>query len=281
MQKLTILGSAAAEGIPAIFCDCRVCREAWKNGGKDMRLRTSYQLGDHIRVDFGPDAMAQEYKYRLHSENLRYLFMTHSHEDHLAADTLLNYRCPGFSVVPPEKMLNIYGNSGVIRAIWRHFGTLPEFRGDLTRYRVATHCVEPFQPIELPEEDVTCWPLAADHMPVEHPNFYAFRVGGSYLLIANDTGDFPAESWRFLEEKRFPFEVVICDCTGAKLDWEHNHLGGKYVRVVRDRLRSLGANGRFVVNHFSHNGGATHAELEEYFQPHGIEVGFDGMTFDL
>ena len=32
MKKVTILGSAAAEGIPAMFCNCRVCVEAWKNG---------------------------------------------------------------------------------------------------------------------------------------------------------------------------------------------------------------------------------------------------------
>ena len=44
MAKIQILGSAAAEAIPAIFCNCRVCREAWKNGGKDMRLRAAYTL---------------------------------------------------------------------------------------------------------------------------------------------------------------------------------------------------------------------------------------------
>ena len=53
MKKVTILGSAAAEGIPAMFCNCRVCMKAWKNGGKDVRMRTAYKLNDHVRVDFG------------------------------------------------------------------------------------------------------------------------------------------------------------------------------------------------------------------------------------
>ena len=79
MAKIQILGSAAAEAIPAIFCNCRVCREAWKNGGKDMRLRAAYKLNDHVRIDFGPDSIAQEYRYQLHSENLKHLFITDFH----------------------------------------------------------------------------------------------------------------------------------------------------------------------------------------------------------
>ena len=62
MAQIQILGSAAAEGIPAIFCNCRVCTEAWKNGGKDIRMRAAYKLNDEVRIDFGPDSLAQEYK---------------------------------------------------------------------------------------------------------------------------------------------------------------------------------------------------------------------------
>ena len=76
MAQIQILGSAAAEGIPAIFCNCRVCREAWQNGGKDIRMRAAYKINEHVRIDFGPDSIAQEYRYQLHSENLKHLFIT-------------------------------------------------------------------------------------------------------------------------------------------------------------------------------------------------------------
>ena len=33
-----------------------------------------------------------------------------------------------------------------------------------------------------------------------------------------------------------------------------------------------------VINHFSHNGKALHADLERHFGPYGIEVGYDGMV---
>ncbi len=36
-MKLKILGSAAAEGVPALFCVCPVCQAARENGGRDIR----------------------------------------------------------------------------------------------------------------------------------------------------------------------------------------------------------------------------------------------------
>ena len=58
-------------------------------------FRAAYKLNDHVRIDFGPDSLAQEYKFKLHSEKLKHLFITHSHEDHLYLN-LLNYRMPRF-----------------------------------------------------------------------------------------------------------------------------------------------------------------------------------------
>ena len=53
---------------------------------------------------------------------------------------------------------------------------------------------------------------------------------------------------------------------------------------ARDALHARGAlqdGCRFVANHFSHNGGWLHARLEEFFAPHGIEVGHDGMVVEI
>ena len=37
-MKLQYLGTAAAEGMPAVFCQCPICREAARPGGKDLRI---------------------------------------------------------------------------------------------------------------------------------------------------------------------------------------------------------------------------------------------------
>ena len=279
MGKITILGSAAAEGIPALFCNCRVCNDAWKNGGKDMRMRTAYKLNDHVRIDFGPDSMVQEYKFQLRSEHLKHLFITHSHEDHLYIN-LLNYRRPGFSVVAEDNILNVYGNVGVIDAIYNHFA---KTRCNFARFRLNPVEIQAFSPVELPEEDMTFHPMKANHMPSEQPNFYVIRHGKKWLMIANDTGYFCEEDWAYLAALKIRFDVVITDCTGGILDNRDGHMSGKYVLATKQRLEEMGCidkDTKYFINHFSHNGRLTHAELEAHYNPHGIQVGYDGLEIE-
>ncbi len=286
MPTITILGSAAAEGIPAIFCNCRVCKAAWKHGGKDFRSRAAYKLNEHVRVDFGPDSLWQEQRFRLHSENLRHLFITHAHEDHLYCD-LLNYRTPGFSVVPEDAVLRIYGSRETISRIEKHFAGHPHSDGEYGRFRLQLVALEAFQSIDLPGEDMTFIPLPANHMADAPPGaalIYAIRFGTRNLLLANDTGYFPEETWKFIENSQLRFDLVISDCTSAVLDQRDGHMGGKYVLAARQRLEDSGRltpGSQYVVNHFSHNGQAMHTELEAHFNPHGIAVGFDGMEIEI
>ena len=106
-HAITIMGSAAAEGIPSRFCSCDLCAEARKRGGKDLRMTAAYSFNDRVRIDYGPDSYAEEVKLGLNAATLKHLFFTHEHTDHL--DTFaFEMREPGFAhnfVVP----LNIYG----------------------------------------------------------------------------------------------------------------------------------------------------------------------------
>ena len=36
-MEIQYLGTAAAEGLPALFCDCETCRKARNIGGKEVR----------------------------------------------------------------------------------------------------------------------------------------------------------------------------------------------------------------------------------------------------
>lgn len=286
MAQIQILGSAAAEGVPAIFCNCRVCQEAWKKGGKDVRMRTAYKLNDEVRIDFGPDTLAQEYKFQLHSERLKHIFITHSHEDHLTPDYFY-YRDPGFSKVPEDNILNIYGNRGVIHLLQKFFWDKVRFNGDYGRYRMNLVQTTHFEPVVLDDQDMEFYPLPACHQAgfiMDQPQFFVFRTGSSWAMIANDTGVFHDPVWEFLEEKKFKFDLVITDCTGGVVDFEHNHMSGKFVLETKKRLEEMGSvtDGTcYYINHFSHNGKATHAELESYYNPHGIQVGYDGLIIDF
>lgn len=288
-KKITVLGSAAAEGIPAIFCACDTCKAAWANGGKDFRMRTSYQLGEFVRVDFGPDAMTQEHKFNLHSEKLRHIIVTHSHYDHLDT-TLFGCRRRSFSKVDPENVLNIYGGAGVVRKLnqfaWEG-GKSIGFHGDFSCLQMKVHELFPFEKMEIPDVDMTIWPFKADHMKAvssEEPFFYIIRWEDKYLMIAHDTGYFCDEDWEQLAEMKIKLSLVFNDCTGCGYDRESNHMSGQYVVETRNRLRELGLvdeNTLYFVNHFSHNGHMSHAQLEERFNPEGIEVAYDGLEVKL
>jgi len=44
-MKFQYLGTAAAEGWPALFCNCDNCEKARKAGGKNIRIRTQVKPG--------------------------------------------------------------------------------------------------------------------------------------------------------------------------------------------------------------------------------------------
>ena len=281
-STVTILGSAAAEGIPAIFCGCPLCQKAAELGGKDHRFRTAYKINDRVRFDLGPDSIAQEYKFNLHSERMRHLFITHPHEDHLYSN-LFRYRMPGFSAVPKGNTLTIYGSRGTIADIMNNLWETNSFAGDLDRYQIKTVIWDYFEVLKPEGEDMEVIPLPASHYfdrPYVQPAIYALRSGDKWVLIANDTGKFPDATWKFLEEKVFPFDIVICDCTYGTRTNDYGHLGGEAILDIKERLERIGSitkESKFVVNHFTHNAQSTHEDLQNYFNPHGVFVGYDGM----
>ena len=69
MMRITILGSAAAEAVPSLWCQCEVCRQARQNGGKDLRRRTSYLIDQDTMIDFGPDAFWQSIAFGIDWRN--------------------------------------------------------------------------------------------------------------------------------------------------------------------------------------------------------------------
>ena len=51
-MKVLFLGTAAAEGWPAVFCKCDSCMKARKLGGKNIRTRSSCIIDDIYMVEF-------------------------------------------------------------------------------------------------------------------------------------------------------------------------------------------------------------------------------------
>ena len=64
-MKFQYLGTAAAEGIPALFCDCEICREASLRGGKELRMRSGALVNDQLLIDLSPDLFAAKLQFNL------------------------------------------------------------------------------------------------------------------------------------------------------------------------------------------------------------------------
>ena len=96
-MKIQYLGTAAAEGWPGIFCNCKVCKEALRRGGKDIRTRSQAVIDDKILIDLPPDTYLHMLTYGLDMPSIRTMLVTHSHQDHWYPEELMMRR-EGFAV---------------------------------------------------------------------------------------------------------------------------------------------------------------------------------------
>ena len=54
-MKLQFLGTAAAEGIPSLFCQCDVCEKARARGDREIRSRSQAIVNDCLIIDLPCD----------------------------------------------------------------------------------------------------------------------------------------------------------------------------------------------------------------------------------
>jgi phosphoribosyl 1,2-cyclic phosphate phosphodiesterase len=273
-MRVLICGTAAAEGWPALFCACEACAVARAEGGRNVRTRSAYMLGDEVRIDFGPDSHLHMQQYGLAFERLTHLLVTHSHWDHWVPEELA-YRRRGFSRVREGNVLNLYGNARVrVRAE-------AALADGWETYALAFHDLRLWEAIALPN-GASATPILAAHGGEEECVNYLIEAGGRRLLQGHDTGWWPEETWAFLAGRSI--DLLLLDCTHGPGEGGRSHLGTETVFRARDELAKSGglaSGARVIATHFSHNGGWLHEQLVDYFAPHGIEVAYDGMEIEL
>lgn len=196
-MKIKYLGTAAAEGVPAIFCRCEVCRKSKAAGGRNIRTRSQSIIDDRLLLDFCPDTFIHTLRDNINLISIKSCLITHAHEDHLYPQDI-QMRLPecfanfmGEEVTP----LNFYGSDTTLQWI-RDM----EWCDALTEKNVlALHPVKAFEPFEV--EGYTVTALKADHDQKTDPFIYIISNGEKTMLYAHDTGYFPDETWDYLERK--------------------------------------------------------------------------------
>jgi phosphoribosyl 1,2-cyclic phosphate phosphodiesterase len=267
-MKIRLLGTGAADGIPALFGDDRVSAFAREHGGKDVRTRTAAIIDDHIKIDLPPDTHAQLLRDHLEAKDWTALIFTHSDDDHCSIDEI-QYALSPFTKLD-YLQFPIYANDIV---------------GDMVRGRY------PDWPMEIVEtRSFECYehmgyritPVRATHIPGEDCHNLLVQKDGKTLLYATDTGIWNDDTWSFLSP--FKLDLLIIECTdGFDPTMYEGHLDIEECKHVVDRLRKasiLKPDSKVVTTHHSVRGLATHSELEIALNPHGIEVGYDGLVLE-
>ena len=272
-MKLLFLGTGSAEGLPALFCDCPVCREARARGGPDRRTRTSVLLNDVIKIDLSPDTLCQTHQYHLDLFRLQHLLFTHTDDDHFAVREL-QYLSPTFAP-SRDTALNIWATHEVIKKM------LPEMAHF---FEEAPLCFKPLAPfVEFRVGALYVTPIVARHRPDELCLNFLIREGERVLLYATDTGWYHEPTWQFLENKRL--HAVIAECgKGVGSSAYEGHLSVDEVRRFKGRLvgaGALAADAPFWVTHIAHTGLLLHDELSRLLAPDGISVAYDGLQICL
>ncbi len=288
-MKITYIGTAASEGLPALFCQCPVCTAARKHMGREFRGRAGICVNDRLLIDFPPDIYHGAAHAGVNLADIEDIVVTHSHEDHFDAYELSTRREPVYCTRTTPGELHVYGNrktADVLRAYvpideTGHGG----FRG------LAFDYSKPFEPIET-AAGVTVYPLLADHDRNEECRMMLLieKSTGKAFLYAHDTGRFPEETLAFLKDKRC--DLISLDCTNVLLGDENdrNHMGIRANIAARDLLKQNGTadeTTRFIIHHFSHNGFVpngeyhTQSEIEQTAADLGFTMAYDGMKTEI
>ena len=277
-MKLHYWGTAAAEGMPAIFCRCENCTRARKLGGRNLRTRSQALLDETILIDPNPDTFANSLRYGFSLIEVKHVLVTHAHIDHFYPEDLVN-RTKHFSHFCGEIFpVTLYGSKAVTDKLAEMISGNPSrFEGYV---RFVT--LEPF--VEVDIAGYTVVPLPAVHSA--GPFVYQISKDGKTFLYGNDSGVFEDRVFDYWKERGVRFDFVSLDCTEAcrVINYAH-HMNFERNLLVRDRMLAIGAadaNTQFCANHFSHNGtSVVYDDFVPIAAKEGFLVTYDGMTVEI
>lgn len=275
-MKFTYLGTAAAEGFPAIFCNCEHCQKARELGGKNIRTRSQAIVNDELLVDFPADTYFHFLNNNIEGHKIKYLLITHSHTDHFYPDEFL-MRGSGFASDMEVEKLKIYCNKG-------SFDKLTGM-DIIEKSNIEAIEIKPFEPVQFGNYTVTALP--AKHFEGDGSLIYIISDGSKTILYANDTGAvFVDYAEEYLKKNNIVFDMVSLDCTYVEfvVTDGNGHMGLENNKNAVKRLKEIGAvteKTQIFINHFSHFNKPLQAHLENLTKPLGFDVAYDGLKIEI
>lgn len=283
-MKVKFWGTAAAEGIPSVFCACPVCKEAREKGGKYQRARAQVMIDDELLVDFNADTYMNSLRWGYDLSKLEHVLITHNHTDHFYPQELFN-RQNEFCYDMAHETINWYGSPWVME---KYFLEMQGGQFLIEQNRVALNKLYPYKKYKIGSFEVI--PLPATHSGGAY--VYLISKADKTVFYCNDCGTMSDEVFEWLENSGVKLDLVIYDCTHAMRD-TYNEDGGKYRShmgqpnniYTRTRLAKAGLykSGTIdVETHFSHNGRSVgYGDFEPLAKKAGFICAYDGMELDI
>jgi len=253
-MRVTVLGSGTSHGVPAIGCDCDVCRST---DPKDHRTRPSIliELADtSILVDTSTDLRTQALDNDVRRVDA--ILFTHGHADHIfGLDDVRRFNQMQQRAIP------CYADGDTLASLKRIFSYVfegPAQKGggvpQLSIFRIAG-------PFMLGGVEIVPVPLMHGKLPV-----LGFRIGAFAYLT--DCNRIPDDSWPLLDGVR----IVILDALRHRP--HSTHFSVAEAIAVSQRLRAE----RTYFTHICHDLG--HAQTNAQLPP-GIELAYDGLVLEI
>ena len=277
-MKIQYLGTAAAEGIPAIFCECETCKKSRELGGKNIRTRSQALIDDTILIDLPADTYMHFLQYNVPMHKIKTCLITHNHADHLYRKEL-EMRKKGFAHLTMEDPLTLYSDQSGHEEIQKAIDFY-----DIKEDDVVNKLITPNVTFEADGYQIT--PVRASHDPSSSPVVFAIEKDGKSFLYGNDTSELIEESMNALKALGHPLDMISLDCTEACNYADYiGHMSLERCIAFRDTLKKEGIADEhtvFILNHFSHNSkNVLYDEFVEIAKEHDFLVTYDGMIFEF
>ncbi len=284
---MKFLGTGAGEGIPNPFCTCRICENARRVKGKEVRTRSSFMLSDKVIIDIGADFFAQALSNDVCFADVEHVLYTHMHHDHM------NYNMIWERFVRREggaNPLNIYVVEDAYNFFSEHYANTPVTEGK-KEYLLPNNA----NVIKLNFEkkykidNFTVTPLKGAHNTLFEKNSanYLIEHNNKKLYYALDSGYFLEETFSKLKDSKL--DIFIGECTFPVENNCENinksvHMNLSICIKNLDRLYEINAITKDTKIYLSHiaSMGMTHEEIKGYFsklnRDYTVQVAYDGLN---
>ena len=248
--ELEFLGTGTSTGVPAIKCDCPVCKSS---DPRDKRLRASAIVryrGAKILIDCGPDFRTQI--LRASSDELDGLLLTHIHYDHVGGlDDLRSYCHAGdFPIFAQQDVIDNLHSRLPYCFAQNPYPGVPLL--DITP-------IQEWQPFQFRDIEIMPFPIMHYKLTI-----LGFRIGPmAYITDAKTISNRVIE---YLNE--IPLLIINSLRKGR-------HLSHMCLDETLEMIEKISPKKAFLI-HMS-DGMGLHADISNSL-PNGVELAYDGLV---